>query len=121
MPSYVIENGPELLRFAIYCTVAGGMVFLIDLLACKIRSTQSLLGIVYRRENSLALFLLWSLGSGLMGALGAYAEVFQLTKTSVITVGIAWPFLLSKVIRTSINGVDGDVEHEVDGEENEQQ
>lgn len=121
MSNYEIQNGAELLRFALYCTTAGGIVFLIDLLACKIRSTQSLLGIVFTKENTFFLFALWSVGAGLMGLIGAYAEVFQLTKPSVISVGFTWPFLLSKVVKNNINGASRDAAAtEADEEEHEQ-
>jgi hypothetical protein len=120
MPPFEIANGTQLLSFALYCAGAGAVVFAIDLLACKIKSTESLLGIVYRKDNALFLFSLWAVGSGLMGLFGAYAEVFQLTKTSVISVGVAWPVLLSKIVKTNMGGAESEaVEREVDGEEDE--
>jgi hypothetical protein len=120
MAPFEIDNAQQLIGFALYCGLAGAAVFVIDLLACKISSTKSFLGIVYRSGNSLLLLSLWTVGAALAGGVGAYLGVFQLTKTSVMAVGVAWPLMLSKFVKTSVAvGVSDDVEQDLDGEEDE--
>lgn len=90
----------------------GAAAFTLDLIACQLRGTDSLLGIVYKKGNAWALFLLWSIGAALMGLIGGYVEIFQLNRASVLAVGLAWPILLSKLVQKGGKAIDDSSENE---------
>ena len=98
MSTFEATNLPNLVLFASYCAFFGCLVFLIDLIACKLKNSDSLIGIVYKGNNSLVLLGLWTIGAGLMAFVGGYVEIFQLNKQTVIALGVAWPVILSRLV-----------------------
>lgn len=68
-----------------------------------------MLKLVYRGPNVLGHLLIWGVGAGLAGFLGGAFGIFQLGRSASIAVGVAWPLVLPRLLRSA--NVD-DTEHE---------
>lgn len=83
-----------ILAFGALCAAIGLLVVVIDLLFFLLRG-RSILNLEHGR-NTLPIALAWTLGSGLIGAVGQYAEILQSTALASLTVGIAWPKIFTQ-------------------------
>ncbi len=106
-------NGPvgteyPVLVFAVACGFMGGVIVLLDWVTV-LAGRESVLKLVYRGPNILVLLLIWGAGAGLAGFLGGAFGIFELGRSASIAVGVAWPLVLPRLLRSA--SVD-DTEHE---------
>lgn len=92
-------SGPALLLFALACTCMAAIAVLLDRVIYEVRG-KSVLDLAYGPQimSTVRLLLLWSVGAGLGGFLGAAFAVFQMTRSGAITVGVGWPLILPRLV-----------------------
>jgi hypothetical protein len=113
----------DLLKFSISCGFVGLATFIVDVLIyyLKLGKGTSLLGIKYvkheemKLSNSVFLCVSWTLGSFLVGGAGYFARIFSAEPTAILTVGIFWPLVFTKIVNS--NGVDKSEDEPNDEEE----
>jgi hypothetical protein len=92
-------QGPTILAFALACSMMALIAVLLDRVIFEVRA-KSIFNLAYgnRVRDTVRLLLLWSLGAGLGGLLGAASNVVQLTRFAAVTVGVGWPLILPRLI-----------------------
>ncbi|USD20199.1 hypothetical protein ACJJIC_16910 [Microbulbifer sp. ANSA002] len=103
--------------FALSSATMGFLVVLLDWLM-HLSGRDSVLKLIYRGPNIVWLILLWGLGAGLGGFVGAAFGILQLNRAACITIGISWPLILPRIIssldqheeREEIESFPGDTE-----------
>lgn len=97
-----------LLIFSVASGIMGCFIVLLDWLTFQ-SNRGSALKLIYRGGNVLWLILLWGAGAGLGGFIGASFGVLELNRAACITIGIGWPFILPRIIK-SVEAEDEDFE-----------
>lgn len=113
------------LKFAICCGFVGLGTFVVDLIIYKLKQKTgpSLLGIHYvshtalKFSNWIVACIAWSMGSFIVGGAGFFARIFQAEPAAIMGVGIFWPFLFTKWVKSGDS--DNNAEEETDDEEGE--
>ena len=96
----------DLLIFAVGCAFMGITVVLLDWIVFSVQK-KSILQLSYTSAwGTTRLFLLWGIGAGLGGFLGSAANILTLSRLGCISVGVAWPLILPRLVNT----LDDDVE-----------
>jgi len=85
--------------FAASSSIMGAIVVLVDWLA-TFAGRASMLKLIYRGPNILGLVALWGIGAGLGGFLGGAFGIFQLNRVAAVTVGLAWPLVLPRLLKS---------------------
>lgn len=85
--------------FSAASSIMGAIVVLVDWLT-TFTGRSSMLKLIYRRWNVLGLVALWGIGAGLGGFLGGAFGIFQLNRVAAVTVGLAWPLVLPRLLKS---------------------
>lgn len=114
MYSLIAETQWAQLRdFSLLCGACACLVYVMDSAYCKLTRQKSLIGIIYNQTNWVVLLVLWTFGAAILGFVGAFGEFLQPTKQTVVAIGLAWPLLLTKILkRASDREPDGDSDEE---------
>ena len=88
------------LSFAIASSGMGLVIVLLDVVAF-LTLRRSYLKLAHGFPKSIRLAILWGVGAGLGGFLGAGFEVLQLNRLACVTVGVSWPLILPRVIKSA--------------------
>lgn len=88
------------LIFAAASAFMGLVVVALDFVLFTLQR-KSFLKLTYTGKRSILLFLLWGLGAGIGGFLGAVAVIFQMSLQASATVGIGWPLVLPRLLEAS--------------------
>lgn len=89
----------EKLYFAATCAFLGLIVVILDWVIYSLQG-KSLLKLKWRWPGGLGLCLLWGVGAGLGGYIGAILSVVQLNIQSSMSVGVGWPALLPRFLQS---------------------
>ncbi|WP_104398588.1 hypothetical protein [Vibrio penaeicida] len=90
-----------MLAFATASAVYGFLVVSLDFLIVKTLNKASILALSYVGYKSLGMFLMWGLGSGIGGLLGAGFGIFEVNRTACIFVGVGWPLILPRLLSSA--------------------
>ena len=85
--------------FSAASSIMGAIVVLVDWLT-TFTGRPSMIKLIYRRWNVLGLVALWGIGAGLGGFLGGAFGIFQLNRVAAVTVGLAWPLVLPRLLKS---------------------
>lgn len=96
---YSGENPPALAVFSASSAVVGIIVVVLDWLLVM-SGKESALNLAHRGANSIWLIMLWGMGAGLGGFLGAGFGILQLNRVACITTSVAWPLILPRLVKT---------------------
>nr|VFK27905.1 MAG: hypothetical protein BECKMB1821G_GA0114241_103129 [Candidatus Kentron sp. MB]VFK31787.1 MAG: hypothetical protein BECKMB1821I_GA0114274_10276 [Candidatus Kentron sp. MB]VFK75563.1 MAG: hypothetical protein BECKMB1821H_GA0114242_10266 [Candidatus Kentron sp. MB] len=115
MLSLIIDE--TLFEFAFGCAIASVAFLVVDYAYFVAQGgKESLLNIKYLGNNFLFIVITWFLGAFVVGYFAVYVGMFhEESRLSVVTVGILWPIVLSKMIA----GARGHLDAEEDIEERE--
>lgn len=86
------------LIFATASAFWGLVVVGIDFLLYKLKG-KSFLTMTYRGFGTLLIFVLWGIGAGLGGLIGAASVVVQLNLQACAIVGVSWPLILPRLLK----------------------
>lgn len=86
--------------FSSASALMGAVVVTLDWLGVLIVGRPSALKLIYRGKNVIWLTLLWGVGAGVGGFIGASFGILQLNRAATITVGIAWPMILPRLVKS---------------------
>ena len=92
-------HGSGNLVFAFVAGLMGLVTVFLDWVLVSI-GKRSILKLAYGKSviNILRLFVLWGIGAGVGGFLGASIGIFQFTRIASIGVGVAWPLILPRLL-----------------------
>jgi hypothetical protein len=96
-------KGSGILVFALGSAVMGLCAVTIDWIQFTIRNQEgSLLGLSYSGSilNTAALIGLWGIGAGIGAFIGLSGNILQSNRLACVTVGIAWPLILPRVLQS---------------------
>ncbi|EMI4517035.1 hypothetical protein V6560_004666 [Vibrio parahaemolyticus] len=92
-----------MLAFAIASAIYGLLVVSLDFLIVKTLNKASILALSYIGYRSFGMFVMWGLGSGIGGLLGAGFGIFEVNRTACIFVGVGWPLILPRLLSSANN------------------
>jgi hypothetical protein len=93
-------DGSEILVFGVGSALMGLVAVLLDWILFSVRG-RSIFNLSYGEgvnRNVVRLIILWGIGAGVGGFLGAAASILQLTRGACIGVGVGWPLILPRLI-----------------------
>ena len=85
--------------FAAGSASMGVIVVLLDFFLFHI-SERSVLKLGHRGVNIFSHLLLWGMGAGFGGFLGAAAGIMQINRAACLTAGIGWPLILPRLVES---------------------
>ncbi len=88
------------LVFATASAFMGLMVVALDLIIFLLQR-KSVLKLTYQGYRTVLVLVLWGIGAGLVGLLGGAFKIFQLTLQASVSVGVAWPVILPRLIKST--------------------
>ena len=91
------DNKYAVVIFATGCAIVGVLFVLADLALFKVRG-ESLLDIKHGAKNTLIFGLFWALGALIIGFVGQFANIFQVSLPSCAVVGVAWPVVFTQLL-----------------------
>lgn len=97
------EGKPKyaILAFAITCSFFGTLVVILDSLVVKTLNKNSFLKLSYTSWKGVLIFLLWGVGAGIGGLLGAAIGIFEINRIACVMVGTSWPLVLPRLLSTA--------------------
>lgn len=101
----------ELIPFAIGAAIVAGLIIFVDVISGSFRSKTnkgSVLGITYTTKNWFPILLIWVAGGFIVSYLVAMFGLIDTTKQAMISAGIGWPVLFSKLVDKVNNANDDD-------------
>ena len=107
--TYQGDDSYPLAVFAAASGIMGSIVVILDWIMFQ-ANKGSALKLTYRGLNVIGLLLLWGTGAGLAGFLGASFGILELNRAASITVGVGWPLVLPRLLK-SIETEPEDVEN----------
>ena len=112
------KNAPKISNggFAIASSFVGGLVFIMDLIVYTVRG-KSFLKLAHSFPYSIWLFILWGVGAGIGGFLGALLQIVKLNTVACVTVGVSWPLILPRLL----NAAKDDLAPEQSGQDEEEE
>lgn len=116
MDGGIVLNIKEIGYFALLCGIVSLLAFLIDFLIYKVQNKPSFLGIIYLGNNSLLLALLWFFGAAAVGAITHLAGILKINTQTVVTVGISWPFVFAKIVKSANQKAEEEEEESIEEE-----
>ena len=111
--SFFAANEREIL-FVLECGVLGVVALVADIVCYRLKDT-SLLGLTRGSRSFWPYFVIWPIGSMIVGFLGQIMHILQISHFSCIITGFGWYGLMQKII-TTINNFVEDKERAGDGE-----
>ena len=96
--------GPKLLVFAAASAVMGLLSVFLDRTIYSVQG-RSVFNLSYGSgfSTSFRLILLWGIGAGIGGFLGAAFNLLQVTRAACIGVGVGWPLVLPRLVESFRN------------------
>ena len=117
------DKGPAAtLSFILVCMFMGCLIVSLDWLLYS-ATGKSALKLVHGGRNSLRFLVLWGLGAGVGGYLGAATEILKLSLQGSIAAGVGWTLVLPRLIssaRSEIEEEEQPVYMEEKGDDDEQ-
>ncbi len=95
------ENGSSLnlLIFASCSAIMGILAVILDWISFTLLG-KSLLKLAYGGSKSFRFLVLWGLGAGIGGFLGASFHIFEIHRVACLTAGIGWPFVIPRLVES---------------------
>ncbi len=95
-----IPEGTELilLVFASGAAFMGLVVVILDWGAHTLTGGRSYLHLSYGGWKTPWMLLIWGIGAGIGGFIGAAANVLEIQRAACLTAGISWPLILPRII-----------------------
>ncbi len=90
-----------MLAFACASAIYGLLIVCLDILTVKALSKQSFLKLSYNGLNIVGMFIMWGIGAGIGGLLGAGVGIFEVNRAACIFVGVGWPLILPRLISSA--------------------
>lgn len=90
-----------ILAFALASSFFGTLVVILDSLIVKTLNKNSFLKLSYPGWRGLLVFLLWGVGAGIGGFLGAAIGIFEINRIACVMVGTSWPLILPRLLSTA--------------------
>ena len=90
------ENPNAVLIFATACSIFGIVAVILDYAFFMVRD-QSLLKLKHGK-NTLLLLVAWAVGSFIMGYIGQFVKIFQVSLLASASVGFTWPLLFTNLL-----------------------
>jgi len=87
--------------FAIASSFFGMLVVILDFLMVKTLNKNSLLKLSYIGIKGFFVFIMWGVGSGIGGCLGAAIGIFEINRIAAVAIGVAWPLVLPRLLTTA--------------------
>ena len=91
------KTGVAVAAFAIGCAAVGLLVMLMDV-AFYILKKGSLLDLRHSMKNTPTFAFAWAIGAAGIGWMSLMLNIFQITVTACVTVGLTWPYLFTKLL-----------------------
>jgi len=94
-------KGSELLVFAMGSAMMGLLAVVLDWAMVSVgRNRASLFGLSYGEGlgRTIRFAIVWGLGAGLGGFLGAATDILQFSRGACFGVGVGWPLILPRLI-----------------------
>lgn len=79
----------------------GLLIVVLDFCTSKSTSKASLLKLSYNGWKGFGVFLMWGVGAGIAGMVGAAADIFEISRTASVFVGAGWPVVLPRLLAAS--------------------
>lgn len=103
--TYLGSEDMTMIAFACASAIYGLLVVFLDFLVVKTLNKPSLLTLSYVGYKSIGMFVMWGIGSGIGGLLGAGFGIFEVTRTACIFVGVGWPLILPRILSSTETGL----------------
>lgn len=100
---YIGKPEYAILVFSITSSFFGMLVVILDALVVKTLNKNSFLKLSYPGWKGFLVFLLWGVGAGIGGFLGAAIDVFEINRIACVVVGTSWPLILPRLLSTANN------------------
>ncbi|EJN8560407.1 hypothetical protein V9K52_002342 [Vibrio alginolyticus] len=93
------------ITFGLAAAFYGLLIVVLDFCTSKATNRNSLLKLSYTGWRGLGVFLLWGVGAGIAGLVGAAADIFEISRTASVFVGAGWPVVLPRLLASSSQGL----------------
>lgn len=87
--------------FGFSAAIFGLLIVILDFCTSKATKKNSLLKLSYNGYAGIWVFLLWGIGAGIAGLVGAAADIFEISRTASVFVGAGWPVVLPRLLASS--------------------
>lgn len=91
----------SVVTFGIAAAIFGLLIVILDFCTSKATSKNSLLKLSYSGKTGFFVFLLWGVGAGIAGLVGAAADIFEISRTASVFVGAGWPVVLPRLLASA--------------------
>ncbi|BCK15081.1 hypothetical protein KW441_09340 [Vibrio fluvialis] len=88
-------------NFGLSAAIFGLLIVILDFCTSKATNKNSLLKLSYSGYAGIWVILLWGLGAGIAGIVGAAADIFEISRTASVFVGAGWPVVLPRLLASS--------------------
>ena len=107
----------SLLIFSVSAALIGVIIVVLDFLA-SFANIKSFLKLNHKPTKLLFFVILWGLGAGVAGFIGVGLDILQMNRHTAIIVGIAWPLLMTRYVKSAF--AEAEPEQLANDEEEEQ-
>ncbi|WP_038182941.1 hypothetical protein [Vibrio rhizosphaerae] len=87
--------------FGLAAAIFGLLIIMLDFCTSKTTNKNSLLKLSYNGFSGIGVFLLWGIGAGIAGLVGAAADIFEISRTASVFVGAGWPVVLPRLLASA--------------------
>lgn len=91
----------NLIEFGLASAFYGLLIVLLDFCATKTLNKTSLLKLTYSGFGTVFIIVLWGIGAGVAGLLGAGVGIFEISRTACIFAGVGWPLVLPRLLTSA--------------------
>ncbi|MBF4354493.1 hypothetical protein, partial [Vibrio anguillarum] len=87
--------------FGFAAAIFGLLIVILDFCTSKATNKNSLLKLSYSGWNGVFVVVLWGVGAGIAGLVGAASDIFEVSRTASVFVGAAWPLVLPRLLASA--------------------
>ncbi|MEL4432062.1 hypothetical protein [Shewanella mangrovisoli] len=91
----------SVVTFGFSAAMFGLLIVMLDFCTSKATEKNSLLKLSYNGYAGFWIFLLWGVGAGIAGLVGAAADIFEISRTASVFVGAGWPVILPRLLASA--------------------
>ncbi|AVI65757.1 hypothetical protein CKQ84_07540 [Shewanella sp. WE21] len=91
----------SVVTFGFAAAMFGLLIVMLDFCTSKATEKNSLLKLSYSGYAGFWIFLLWGIGAGIAGLVGAAADIFEISRTASVFVGAGWPVILPRLLASA--------------------
>ncbi|MDN3628610.1 hypothetical protein [Vibrio lentus] len=86
------------ITFGLASALFGLLIVILDFCTSKSTEKNSYLKLSYTGFKGIGVFLMWGIGAGIAGMVGAAADIFEISRTASVFVGAGWPVVLPRLL-----------------------